>query len=75
MAPQTYEECVAKKLELDKQLLDIENQVKKKEAEYNLWGGCGWWELHTRNDTILLQNYGCINNFNACIGFIFYYLF
>ena len=39
MAQQTYEECVAKKLELDKQLLDIENQVKKKEAEYNIWGG------------------------------------
>ena len=39
MAQQTYEECVVKKLELDKQLLDIENQVKKKEAEYNLWGG------------------------------------
>ena len=39
MAQRTYEECVAKKLELDKQLLDVENQVKKKEAEYNMWGG------------------------------------
>jgi len=32
MAQQTYEECVAKTLELDKQLLDIENQVKKKRS-------------------------------------------
>ena len=36
---QTLNECVSEGLELDKKNVDLDNQVKKKEAEYNLWGG------------------------------------
>jgi ABC-type transport system involved in cytochrome bd biosynthesis fused ATPase/permease subunit len=36
---QTLNECVSEGLELDKKNVDLDNQVKKKEAEYNIWGG------------------------------------
>ena len=36
---QTLNKCVSEGLELDKKNIDLDNQVKKKEAEYNIWGG------------------------------------